>query len=189
MLAHLQGGLFNAAQLARGLAVDGKTVARYLDLLVDLMLVRRLQPFQTNIGKRLVKSPKVFVRDSGIVHALLGISDREALLGNPIVGASWEGFVIENLLTAAPDRTIPLFYRTAAGAEVDLVLELGGHHGMWAIEIKRGLAPKTERGFYTRWRTCSRKAFIVYSGSERYPIGKNIEAISLPELTAELAGL
>ncbi|MDP9053137.1 MAG: ATP-binding protein, partial [Acidobacteriota bacterium] len=110
MLAHVQGGLFNAAQLARGLAVDGKTVARYLDLLVDLMLVRRLQPFQNNIGKRLVKSPKVYVRDSGLVHALLNIADHEALLGHPVSGASWESFVIESLIAAAPMQTVPLFY-------------------------------------------------------------------------------
>ena len=102
MLAHAQGGLFNAAHLARGLAVDGKTVARYLDLMVDLMLVRRLQPFQANVGKRLVRSPKVYVRDSGIVHALLNIADRESLLGHPVSGGSWEGFVMENLIEAAP---------------------------------------------------------------------------------------
>ena len=102
MLAHVQGGLFNAAQLARGLAVDGKTITRYLDLLTDLMLVRRLQPFHGNIGKRLVKSPKVFIRDSGIVHALLNIAGQESLLGHPVVGASWEGFVIENLAVVLP---------------------------------------------------------------------------------------
>ncbi len=117
MLAHVQGGMFNAAHLARGLAVDGKTIARYLDLLVDLMLVRRLQPFQANIGKRLVKSPKVFVRDSGIVHALLNIESHEELLGHPVVGASWEGFVVENLIAAAPPDAAPLFYRTAAGRD------------------------------------------------------------------------
>ena len=141
MLAHVQGGLFNAAQLARGLAVDGKTVVRYLDLLVDLMLVRRLPPFQANVGKRLVKAPKVYVRDSGIVHALLNIGDYEGLLGHPVSGTSWEGFVIENLIAAAPMRTEPLFYRTAAGAEVDLLLEIP-KHGLWAIEIKRGLSAR-----------------------------------------------
>jgi predicted AAA+ superfamily ATPase len=148
MLAHVQGGLFNAAQLARGLAVDGKTIARYLDLMADLMLVRRLQPYQTNIGKRLVKSPKVYVRDSGIVHALLNIGDLEALLGHPVSGGSWEGFVIENLIAAAPENTIPLFYRTAAGAEIDLLLEMP-KDGLWAIEIKHGFSASPGKGFYT----------------------------------------
>ena len=114
----------------RGLAVDGKTIARYLDLLVDLMLVRRLQPYQTNLGKRLVKSPKVYVRDSGVVHALLNIEDHESLLGHPVVGASWEGFVVENLIAAAPRGVAPLFYRTGAGAEIDLLLEIP-KHGLW----------------------------------------------------------
>ena len=146
MLAHAQGGLHNAAQFARGLAVDGKTVARYLDLMVDLLLVRRLPPYHANIRKRLVKSPKVYVRDSGIVHALLALDDREAVLGHPVAGGSWEGFVVENLLSVAPERTAASFYRTAAGAEVDLVLDLPGI-GRWAIEIKRGLAPRLDRGF------------------------------------------
>lgn len=126
--------MLNAANLARSLAVDGKTVVRHLDLLVDLMLVRRLQPFMATVSKRLVKSPKVYVRDSGIVHALLSIADRDALLGHPVAGASWEGFVIENLLDVAPDRTAPFFYRTAVGAEIDLLLDIPGL-GLWAIDI------------------------------------------------------
>ena len=147
MLAHVQGGTLNTAQLARGLGVDGKTVARYLDLLVDLLLVRRLPPRHADVGKRLVKSPKVYVRDSGIVHALLGLDDRDAVLGHPVAGGSWEGFVLENLLRAAPERAKASFYRTAAGAEIDLVLEMPGGR-LWAIEIKRGLAPKLDRGFH-----------------------------------------
>ncbi len=138
MLAHIQGGTLNAAQLARGLGVDGKTVARYFDLLVDLLVVRRLPPLHANVGKRLVKSPKVYVRDSGIVHTLLGLDDRDAVLGHPVAGGSWEGFVIENLLGSAPERVKASFYRTSAGAEIDLVLEmLGGK--LWTVEIKRGL--------------------------------------------------
>jgi predicted AAA+ superfamily ATPase len=164
MLAHVQGGLFNAAQLVRGLAVDGKTVARYLDLLVDLLLVRRLAPFQANIGKRLVKSPKVYVRDSGIVHALLNIGDHEALLGHPVSGASWEGFVIESLIAAAPRQTVPLFYRTGAGAEVDLLLEIP-KHGLWAIEIKRGLTARPEKGFFIACDDLKpARRFVVNSG-------------------------
>jgi predicted AAA+ superfamily ATPase len=189
MLAHVQGGLFNAAQLARGLAVDGKTVARYLDLLVDLMLVRRLQPFQTNIGKRLVRSPKVYVRDSGIVHALLSIGDHEALLGHPVSGASWEGFVIENLIAAAPLRTVPLFYRTAAGSEVDLLLEIP-KHGLWAIDIKRGLSARPEKGFFVACEDLKpARRLVVNSGSEHRAVSENLEVIGLQELAEILAGL
>jgi len=189
MLAHVQGGLFNAAHLARGLAVDGKTVTRYLDLLVDLMLVRRLQPYQTNIGKRLVKSPKVYVRDTGIVHALLNIADHEALVGHPVVGGSWEGFVIENLAVAAPPRTVPLFYRSAAGAEIDLLLEMPGH-GLWAIDIKRGLSALPEKGFHLACDDVRpTKRFAVNAGTERYAISEGVEAIGLAEMAATLLAI
>ncbi|HLI14283.1 MAG TPA: ATP-binding protein [Alphaproteobacteria bacterium] len=189
MLAHAQGGMLNAAQLARGLGVDGKTVARYLDLLVDLLLVRRLPPFHANVGKRLVKSPKVYIRDSGIVHALLGLDDREAVLGHPVAGGSWEGFVVENLLSAAPERTGASFYRTSAGAEVDLLLEMPGGK-RWAVEIKRGLVPKLEKGFHhAREDLKPERSFIVYSGDERYPKGGGVEVMGLHELAAMLAGL
>jgi hypothetical protein len=188
MLAHGQGTLLNAAQLARALGVDGKTVARYLDLLVDLLLVRRLPPLHANVGKRLVKSPKVYVRDSGIVHALLGLDDRDAVLGHPVAGGSFEGFVIESLIAAAPERTNAYFYRTAAGAEIGLVLELPGGK-RFAIEIKRGLAPSLDKGFHhAREDLDPTRSFIVYSGNERYPRGKGIEIIGLRALAAELAG-
>ena len=187
MLAHMQGGLLNAAQLARGLAVDGKTVARYLDLLVDLLLVRRLPPFHANVGKRLVKSPKVYVRDSGIVHTLLGLDDRDAVLGHPVAGGSWEGFVLENLLSAAPERVRPWFYRTAAGAEIDLVLQMPGGE-LWAVEIKRGLAPRLDKGFHhARHDLKPTRSFVVYSGVERYPRSEAVEVISLGELASLLA--
>jgi hypothetical protein len=190
MLSHAQGGLLNAAQLARGLAVDGKTVARYLDLLVDLLLVRRLPPYHANTGKRLVKSPKVYVRDSGLVHALLRLDDRESLLGHPVAGPSWEGFVVEALLRVAPERTQASFYRTAAGAEIDLLLELGGRHGLWAIEIKRGLAARPSKGFHSaRADLVPARSFILYSGEERYPIAEGVEAIGLRAMAEELATL
>ena len=187
MLAHMQGGMLNAAQLARGLAVDGKTVARYLDLLVDLLLVRRLPPFHVNVGKRLVKSPKVYVRDSGIVHTLLGLDDRDAVLGHPVAGGSWEGFVLENLLSAAPERVKPWFYRTVAGAEIDLVLQMPGGD-LWAVEIKRGLAPRLDKGFHhARQDLKPKRSFVVYSGVERYPKGEAVEVIGLGELASLLA--
>ena len=186
MLAHGQGGLFNAARLAGSLAVDGKTVARYLDLMVDLLLIRRLQPCHANVKKRLVKAPKVYVRDSGLAHALLGLQDREDLLGHPAAGASWEGFVMENLLTAAPVRTLPCFYRTAAGAEIDLILEFPGATEKWAIEIRRGSTPKPGRGFYQALEDVQAdKAFVAYAGEERYPLAEGVEAVGV----AELAGM
>ena len=186
MLAHHQGGLLNTAQFARNLGVDIKTAGSYLDLLVDLLLVRRLPPWHANLGKRLVKSPKVYVRDSGLVHALLNISDKEALLAHPVVGQSWECFVIENLLVCAATKAQGYFYRTSGGAEIDLLL-LWPDGNLWAIEIKRSLSPKVERGFHT---ACAdlvpARKFIVYPGTERYHLAADIEAISLEELASEL---
>ena len=187
MLAHSQGSVMNAAQLARSLAVDGKTIARYLDLMVDLLLVRRLRPYYTNTKKRLVKSPKVYVRDSGVTHALLGVPDREALFGYPVAGMSWEGFVIENLVAAAPERTLASFYRTSAGAEIDLVLEFPGLTEKWAIEIKSGLSAKPTKGFYNAIEDVHpEKTFIVYAGEERYPVSEGVEAISVSEIAQML---
>lgn len=190
MLAHNQGALLSASKLAAALALSGQTVTNYIDLLVDLLLVRRLHPYHANTGKRLIKSPKVYVRDSGLVHALLGIADHNQLAGHPVVGMSWEGFVIENLLGASPPRTRASFYRTSAGAEIDLILELPANHGLWAIEIKRGLTPRPERGFHTaRADLNPAKCFVVYSGSDRYPLSLEVEAIGLRESMQVLASL
>ena len=144
MLAHLQGGLVNVAQLARNIGIEPKTAAQYLDLMVDLLLVRRLPPWHSNTGKRLVKSPKVYVRDSGLLHALLGIVDRDGLLSHPIVGMSWEGWVVENALNVAPEGVHGHFFRTSGGAEIDLVLRFPSGE-LWAVEVKRSLAPRPER--------------------------------------------
>jgi len=189
MLAHGQGTLLNASRLAAGLAVSAPTVTGYISLLGDLLLVRRLQPFHANVKKRLLKSPKVYVRDGGLVHALLGIADYDALAGHPVVGASWEGFVIENLLAVAPPRTTAGFYRTAAGAEIDLLLKLPGRRGTWAIEIKRGLAAALSKGFYhAREDLKPKRSFVVYEGEERYPVARGVEAIGLREMAALVAG-
>jgi predicted AAA+ superfamily ATPase len=189
MLAHGQGWLLNASRLASSLSISAQTVTRYIDLLVDLLLVRRLQPYHANLKKRLVKSPKVYVRDSGLLHVLLGVPDYNALCGHPVVGASWEGFVIENLLAVAPSLTRASFYRTAAGAEVDLLLRLPSGE-LWAVEVKFGSAPKCERGFYqAREDARPDRSFVVYSGAERYPIAADIEAIGVKELARELAGV
>lgn len=179
MLAHAQGGLLNAAALAKSLGVSGQTIGRYLDLLVDLMLVRRLQPWHENVGKRLVKSPKVFVRDSGLVHALLGLGSLESLLGHPVTGGSWEGFCIESLIAAAPPGTEPYFYRTAAGAELDLVLRLPGGR-IWAIEIKRSTAPRVSRGFHLAVEDIAAdRKFLVYAGERDIPVGDGLRALPL----------
>ena len=187
MLAHSQGGLLNASKLARGLGVSGVTVGHYLDLMVDLLLVRRLQPRLANVGKRLVRSPKVYARDSGLVHALLGLADKEAVLGHPVAGASWEGLAIENLVGAAGGRAEPSFYRTSAGAEIDLVLTWRDGRE-WAIEVKRSAAPKLERGMRSALEDLQpERSFIVYPGSERYRLATGTVAVGLAELCAEAA--
>lgn len=179
MLAHHQGGLLNVAQLARNLGVDAKTASGYIDLLCDLLLVRRLQPWHANVGKRLVKAPKVYVRDSGLVHALLGIATRDDLLAHMVVGASWEGHCIENLLASAPTGVTGYFYRTSGGAEVDLVLAWPDQE-LWAIEIKRSLAPKVERGFHSACEDLKpTRKWVVYPGQESYPMGNDVQATSL----------
>ena len=164
--------------------VDGKTVARYLDLLVDLLLVRRLQPYYVNVGKRLIKSPKIYLRDSGIVHSLLRLGDRELVLGHPVAGGSWEGFVIENLLNVSQDRVTGYFYRTSAGAEIDLVLEMPGGE-LWAVEIKRGLRPTIDKGFYIAKADIKpERSFVVYSGEEQYAKKDDVEVIGLNNLVS-----
>ena len=189
MLAHQQGQLFNAAQLARALAVDGKTVVNYLDLMVDLLLVRRLPPLLANIGKRLVRSPRTYVRDSGLVHALLGLANGEELLGSPVAGSSWEGLVLESLINAAPGGTNASFYRTAAGAEIDLVLDIP-RHGRWACEVKLSLTPRPRRGFH---RACddleTDQRIVVYPGQEDYPLTETTEVVGFANAVNRLREL
>ena len=189
MLAHRQGAPLNAADIARSLGVDGKTVASYLDLMVDLLLVRRLQPYHANVRKRLVKSPKVFIRDSGLLFNLLGLDTLDDVLGHPVSGAGWEGFVIENLLGNVPQRAVANYYRTATGNEIDLLLELPGNK-CWAIEIKRSAAPTLSDGFYRALEDVQPdRSFIVYNGEERYAKADGVEAIGLAELAAILKGM
>jgi predicted AAA+ superfamily ATPase len=186
MLAHQQGGLLNASEIARGLGVHSKTVASYIDLLVDLLLVRRLEPWHANVGKRLVKSPRIYVRDSGIAHALLGLTSKEGLLGHLVAGGSWEGFVIESLIAATPAGTQASFYRTSAGAEIDLLLTFTGGE-KWAIEIKRSLSPKPERGFHHACQDLQpERSYVVYPGSECYPLSESVRVTSLVALARTL---
>ena len=183
MLAHNQGQMLNAAQLASGLGVSGHTVARYLDIMVDLLLVRRLQPWAANAKKRLVRTPKVYVRDSGLLHALLGIHNQEELLGHPIVGASWEGMLIENVLDSLPATARPTFYRTSAGAEIDLVIEFSAKD-RWAIEIKRSLSdPRPSKGFYLACEDLkASRRIVLYPGEEAYPLDSETEVMPVEKL-------
>jgi predicted AAA+ superfamily ATPase len=176
MLAHGQGQQMNAARLASGLGVSGQTVARYLDLLVDLLLVRRLPAWSGNVGKRLVKSPKVYVRDSGIVHGLLGLESLDDVLGHPVAGPSWEGTVLESAHAATGDARVS-YYRTSAGAEIDMVIEGPGGH-RYAVEIKRSSAPTVSRGFRQGTKDLKiDESIVVYPGRETVPLGQGTVAM------------
>lgn len=189
MLAHLQGEVVNYSKLGNNLEVEGKTVTHYLDILVDLLLVRRLSPWYGNVKKRLVKSPRFYVRDSGILHRLLGISDYDALLSNPVIGKSWEGFVIENIVSILPNGVESYYYRASGGAEIDLVLRISSRE-LWAIEIKHGIAPKIKSGFHRASEDIgSTQKFIVYGGREEFPVGEDTTLISLPRLMEKLLDL
>lgn len=189
MLAHLQGGLLDVSQLAKGLLMDAKTVHRYLDMLGDLMLLRKLPPWHSNLGKRLVKSPKVYVRDSGLLHALLGLATHDALLAHPVVGNSWEGFAIETLLNAAPRDAQSGFYRSSNGAEIDLVVDSPGL-GLMAIEVKKGPGAKPRRGFYSACEDLRpAHKFLVHSAADAqaFPVGDGVTAVGLRDLAQQLA--
>jgi hypothetical protein len=182
MLAHQQGAFLQQSRLASGLGVSSPTLERYIDLLVDLQLVRRLRPWSVNAGKRLVKAPKVYVRDSGLVHALLGLETVHAVAGHPVCGLSYEGFCIDNLLAATQASVTPYTYRTHAGAEIDLLLERGGKPWM-AIDIKRSTAPNLSKGFGLACDDLDiAQRFVVYPGTERFPMRHGAHAIGLLEL-------
>jgi len=149
MVAHLHGQMFNASAVAASLGVAQPTVARYLDHLTQTLMLRRLEPYHANVGKRLVKSPKVYVRDTGLLHYLLNIKTQDELSGHPATGASWEGFVVEQICNQLPAGAMVSFYRTAAGAELDLLVELGAKK--IAFEVKFSSAPKMTKGF---WLAC-----------------------------------
>jgi predicted AAA+ superfamily ATPase len=186
MLAHSQAAPLNQSRIASSLEVSSPAVTRYVDLLVDLLLVRRLRPWSGNTGKRLVRSPKVYIRDSGVTHALLDLETWEQVLGHPVAGPSWEGFVIENLIAAAGDRRTPYYYRTEDGAEIDLLFERGGSIEM-VIEIKRSTAPVLSRGFHLARQTLkSSEAYLVHGGTESWPMADGVTAIGLHELMEKL---
>ncbi|MGH6950478.1 MAG: ATP-binding protein [Vitreimonas sp.] len=186
MLAHAQGTPLNQSRLASSLAVSTPAVGRYIDLLVDLLLVRRLRPWSGNVRKRLVRTPKTYIRDSGLTHALLDLETWEDVLGHPIAGASWEGFVIDNVIAAAGDRRTPYYYRTEDGAEIDLLFERGGKIEM-AIEIKRSTAPELSKGFHSAREVLKPKAaYLLHGGEETWPIENGVTAIALGDLMLRL---
>lgn len=182
MLAHQQGALMQQSRLASSLGVSNPAVDRYIDLLVDLQLVRRLRSWSGNVGKRLVKAPKVYVRDSGVVHALLGLTSLNDVAGHPVCGPSYEGFCIDNLMAAASPQCTAYSYRTHAGAEIDLLLERAGQPWM-AIEIKRSSAPTLSKGFDIACDDLNiEQRYLVYPGSDRFPMRYGTQAVGLVEL-------
>lgn len=189
MLAHNQGQMLNHSQLAGALAIAGQTVTHYIDVLVDLMLVQRLQPWSSNLGKRLVRSPKVYIRDTGLAHALLEITRFEDLLSHPTAGQSWEGFCVEHLMNAAVSlntKAQAYFYRTSNGAECDLVLEwtLGE---VWAIEIKRSSAPTVSKGFYEAIKDLNAvRKFVVAPVPLAYTTKEGVEVMPLVDAVLAL---
>lgn len=183
MLAHSHGQVWNASPLASGLGIDGKTVRRYLDILEDSFLIRRLPPFHANLKKRLVKSPKVYLRDSGLLHALLGLSSHEDILGHPILGPSWAGWVIEQILTALPRGCEASFFRSAAGAEIDLVIARPAPLPPLAIEIKTSSAPRLERGFWSALADLpDARALVVCRAKEVFPLARGVMAVPAADL-------
>lgn len=189
MLAHRQGSPLNAPHIATSLPANARTTNRCLGVMADLRLIRLLPPCPASASKRPAQPPRVYIRDSGLLHALLGIADRKTLAKSPVAGFSWKGMVIENLLAAAPKGTQASFYRTGGGAEIDLVLELPGQSAPWAIEVKRGPSAKPKRGFHNvREDLKPARCFVVHTGEDRYPAAEGIEGIGLREMAEELAG-
>jgi predicted AAA+ superfamily ATPase len=187
MLAHLHGQLFNASAVANSLDVSAPTVNRWLDHMVGALLVRKLEPFHTNLGKRLVKSNKVYVRDSGLLHSLLGLTSVADLQGHPMAGASWEGFVIDHIAAHLPAGASMSFYRTAAGAELDVVVEAGQKR--IGFEIKFSVAPKVSKGFWQSLQDVRpHQTFIVAPVQQRWPFADGVEVIPVGDIAGVLAG-
>lgn len=187
MLAHCHGQLWNASKLAGSLGVSAPTVRRYLDILEETFIIRQLQPYHANMKKRLIKAPKVYIRDSGLSHALLRIKTFEDLLGHPSIGASWEGFVIEQIVSLLPQNSELYFYRTNAGAEIDLLC-MDQKNQPLPIEIKYSLSPSVSRGFWNAYEDLScKRGYVVYPGKEMYPLGKNVSVLPLEMLESQLS--
>lgn len=181
MLAHYHGQQVVLSELGKSLEVSHTTIRSYLDILTDFYMVRQIQPWAGNTKKRLIKSPKIYLRDTGLLHKLLNISDFDSLLGHPVVGASWEGFVAENIIVNLSNKWQYSYYRTTTQTEIDLVLEGPGNQ-VWAVEIKRSAAPNLSKGFHTACEDIgATQKFVIYSGTERFPMSERTEAIGLVE--------
>jgi predicted AAA+ superfamily ATPase len=184
MTAHYSGGIWNSSEIGRSLGEAHTTVKRHLDALSGALALRVLEPWYVNIGKRLVKSPKVYIRDSGLLHTLLGIGDRRQLDGHPVVGGSWEGFIIEQILAHVP-KAKAYYWRTQAGAELDLLLFLKGRR--IGIEIKRADAPKMTPSMGSALEDLGlHRLLVVYPGAVRYSLGPKVEVMPLAQCVAEL---
>jgi predicted AAA+ superfamily ATPase len=180
MVAHYHGQIWSSTEPARAMGVSPTTTRRYLDLLTDALMVRQLQPWHANIGKRQVRSPKVYVRDSGLLHQLFGLETEKALLSHPKVGASWEGFVIEQVLATEPHDEA-FFWATHQGAEVDLILRRGDQ--LFGVECKRADAPRMTPSIRIAMTDLGLSAVaVVYPGAKRYPLGENVDAVPLAAL-------
>ena len=187
MLSYSQGSNINYSSLAKSLGVSAPTVRRYIELLEKLLLLRLLRPRRANVAKQYVKSPKVYVRDSGLTHALLGLQTDMQIHRNPIVGLSWEGFVIENILSVVPFGTQANYYRTAKGAEIDLILQFSGMRSRWAIEIKLNIAARTNKGFhFAKNDVSANRCFVVHTDNDRVSLSHDTEAIGLLEMCKEI---
>lgn len=183
MLSHYDGQLWNASQIALSLGISAPTVRNYLDILEETFIVRRLPPFFSNLKKRLIKSPKVYIRDTGLLHALLRSKNLEDLQGHPGIGSSWEGFIIEQILQLIPNNWQAFFYRTNAGAEIDLLL-LNDKSEVFAIEVKYSASPKLLKGFWSAFEDLGcLKGCVVYPGNEKYPISDNVFALPAKNLS------
>lgn len=179
MLAHNNGGIWNAEVFARSLGVTAPTVLRYVDYLEGGYLIRRLQPWFVNAKKRLVKSPKIYIRDTGILHHLLRLDSINEVLGHPVAGTSWEGYVIEQIYQCKPQYLDMYFYRTHDGAECDVVL-VKGIIPIACIEIKLSNAPVISKGFYTSVEDLKpKKKFVLTPSSDEYPMNDNIIVTNL----------
>ncbi len=190
MLAHSHGQLWNGSKLAASLGISAPTARHYLDILEDTFIVRQLQPYHTNLKKRLVRTPKAYLRDSGLLHALLRLETLDDLAGHPCVGSSWEGWVIEQVLAAVPSNWRPWFYRTSGGAEIDLILERPGRKRFLAFEVKYSPSPSPSRGFWTALSDLGlNEGFVICPCEEQYPLGHEVCTLPVHRLAGFLAGL
>lgn len=182
MLAHSHASLWNASKIAVALGISPPTAKNYLDILEETFIVRQLLPFYSNIKKRIIKSPKIYLRDSGLLHSLFNIANKEELLGHPVVGHSWEGYVIEQIINILSKKFNPYFYRTSAGAEVDLVV-VKGDKPVLCIEVKLSLSPLPAQGFFNAMNDLNcKEGIIVYPGEDTYSIKHNVKVIPFTKL-------